>query len=411
MPQNIIVSGPALSISGYGRQTRFALKSLREHTNHNIFINPREWGNTPWTFEETEETEWIQERVQETAEYIQQQGQFDLSVQVCIPNELEPMAPTNICYTAGIEVDEVAPQWIQKCNEVADKVIVVSKFAKEIFDNTSYDLENEVGQVVRPNFEMNVPVDYVHFPYREAEEVIDLNLDTKYDYNFLSVAQWCPRKNVESLVRWFVEEFYDRKVGLILKANQSNNSLADYRKVKGALEQILEGYEDRKCAVQLLHGGLKEEEILSLYHQDEVKTYISTTHGECFGLPLFEAACSGTPVIAPDWSGHTDYLYQDDEPLFSNIPVDMKPIEEEAQWEGVLRPGTNWAYPRQGPFKMAMREAYKKYPKHVSRSKKLKKKLKERHSDQHEEFVEKIDEFLSSGEEYYSLEDLDIEEI
>ena len=32
------------------------------------------------------------------------------------------------------------------------------------------------------------------------------------------------------------------------------------------------------------------------------------THGEGFGLPLYEGSSAGLPVIATDWSGHLDFL-------------------------------------------------------------------------------------------------------
>ena len=45
-----------------------------------------------------------------------------MSLQVTIPNEFEKIAPVNIGYTAGIETTKVAPEWIEKCNNIVDKV-------------------------------------------------------------------------------------------------------------------------------------------------------------------------------------------------------------------------------------------------------------------------------------------------
>ena len=47
----------------------------------------------------------------------------------------------------------------------------------------------------------------------------------------------------------------------------------------------------------------------NLYAHPKIKAYVSLTHGEGYGLPLFEAAYHGIPIIAPDWSGHLDFLY------------------------------------------------------------------------------------------------------
>ena len=47
----------------------------------------------------------------------------------------------------------------------------------------------------------------------------------------------------------------------------------------------------------------------SLYSHKKITALISTTHGEGYGLPLFEAAYNELPVLAPGWSGHLDFLY------------------------------------------------------------------------------------------------------
>ena len=105
-----MVRGPVLSRSGYGEQSRFALKCLRSREDYfDIYVIPTSWGRCGWVWEETEEREWIDERIRETSIYISQGGQFDSSLQVTIPNEWEKLAPINIGYTAGIETTKVAP--------------------------------------------------------------------------------------------------------------------------------------------------------------------------------------------------------------------------------------------------------------------------------------------------------------
>ena len=54
---------------------------------------------------------------------------------------------------------------------------------------------------------------------------------------------------------------------------------------------------------------MSEEEIHGLYTHEKIKCYITTTHGEGFGLPIFEAAYSGMPIVAPAFSRHLDFIY------------------------------------------------------------------------------------------------------
>ena len=111
MKKSVILKGPLLTRSGYGEQARFALRSLRSREDlYDIFIQPLKWGETSWLCDTNEERAWIDQQIEKTISYVQQGGQFDLSVQVTIPNEFEPMAATNIGYTAGIETTRVAPE-------------------------------------------------------------------------------------------------------------------------------------------------------------------------------------------------------------------------------------------------------------------------------------------------------------
>ena len=58
--QKVLVVGPALTLSGYGEQTRFALRSLRsQEDQYDIYLNTTSWGQTGWIHEDDEEREWI----------------------------------------------------------------------------------------------------------------------------------------------------------------------------------------------------------------------------------------------------------------------------------------------------------------------------------------------------------------
>ena len=46
-----------------------------------------------------------------------------------------------------------------------------------------------------------------------------------------------------------------------------------------------------------------------------------------------------------------------------HIKHEMKPIQKEAVWEGVLRADSEWAYADQGSFKMKLRDMKKNWSK------------------------------------------------
>jgi len=370
MKKRILVRGPVLSRSGYGEQTRFALRSLKAHEDYfDLYVVPVGWGQTGWIWEDNEERRWLDSLIKKTIEHQQQQGQYDVSVQVTIPNEWEKLAPINIGYTAGVETTKVAPQWIEK-SSLMDHIILVSNFAKDVYKNTSYQAtNNETGEVVN-DFRCEVPMTAVNYCIRRFEgDPLDLDLDC--DFNFFASAQWGPRKNLENMVKWFVEEFIDQEVGLVLKANWHNDSVSDRYHTNARLEQLLAEYPKRKCKVHLLHGSLTETDMHALYRHPKIKAIISATHGEGFGLPLFEAAYNGLPVIAPAWSGHCDFLFmpskdkktgkEKSNAMFATVAYDMAPIQKEAVWDGVLQADSLWCFPKQGSFKMRLREVKKDY--------------------------------------------------
>jgi glycosyltransferase involved in cell wall biosynthesis len=49
-----------------------------------------------------------------------------------------------------------------------------------------------------------------------------------------------------------------------------------------------------------INGGLPESTLTMIYNIFDV--YLSTTQGEGFGLPCFEAMACGVPPIVPDWA-------------------------------------------------------------------------------------------------------------
>ena len=104
---------------------------------------------------------------------------------------------------------------------------------------------------------------------------------------------------------------------------------------------------------------MTDEEIHALHAHPRVRASVSFTHGEGFGLPLFEAAYMGIPVIAPGWSGQCDFLLDDEmKEKFYNVSFDIAPIPEQVLWEGVLIKESGWAYAREVSAKEKMRLCY-----------------------------------------------------
>jgi glycosyltransferase involved in cell wall biosynthesis len=106
-----------------------------------------------------------------------------------------------------------------------------------------------------------------------------------------------------------------------------------------------------------------------------MKALINIAHGEGFGLPLFEAACNGLPLVTITWSGQMDFICKKNKkgkqvPKVSRVDYDIGLVQESAVWPGVINKDAMWAFPRQTSYKRACREILKK-EKHFQKEAKI----------------------------------------
>ncbi len=423
MRKKIIVRAPVLTRSGYGEHGRFVIRALRSRPElFEVYVIPINWGETGWLTENNEERSWLDERIKQTATYGEQGGQFDISIQVSIPNEWQGMAPINIGVTAGIETTKVAPVWLEKAN-MMDKIITISEHSRQSFVDTVYEgMNSQTRQPMTLRCEKDVNI--VHYPVKTFDNLPELDLNLDYDFNYLAMAQAGPRKNLENTIRWFVEENIDQKVGLVLKTFIKNESVIDRSHTENMVSSILNTYPDRKCKVYLVHGEMSDAEIHSLYVHPKIKCFISATHGEGFGLPLFEAAYSALPVVAPGWSGQCDFLYtpyqgkdlkkkksKKLQPYFSEVDFTMGQVPQAAVWDGVLQADSMWCYPKEGSFKMKLRNVRKDHKKWKKKALTLQKWILENFKE--ESMYEKFVDLVHKNEDFDVenwLDGLNIEE-
>ena len=383
MKKRIVVKGPALSRSGYGAQARFAIEALRSREElFDIFIVNIPWGTTGNVAEQTAEMAYIKETMLKTQMYVQQGGQFDMSLQITVPNEFAKIAPINIGYTAGIETTKVSPQWLVKSNQCVDSLIVVSNHSKKVFENTSYTgLKDNAGNEI-DNYALQIPVQAVNYPVHVLEpSPVDITFTT--DKNFIVVSQWGPRKNVDNTIQWFVEHFKDDEtVGLVLKTNTASDSIMDREHTARRLDAVLSAYPDRKCKIYLLHGELTASELTWLYRHPTMKALINIGHGEGYGLPLFEAAYNGLSLITTTWSGQMDFICKQNKkgkavPRVNRVDFDLAQVQPYAVWPGIIEADSKWCFPREASFKRALQNALDKEAHYQQEAETLQKHLLE----------------------------------
>ena len=378
--KKVLIRGPLLSRSGYGEHARYMFRAISSRPDlFDVYALPLGWGQSSWTHQETEENKKITECINktQTCGAFNQNGLdttfFDISLQVGIPHEWNKLAKYNIGVTAAVETTQASGKWIDSCNKLVDRIFVTSEHAKNSLTNPVYDLVNEAGQSVG-KMKCNTPIDVISYPVRKTKPdkkfQKKIKLDT--DFNFLTMAQFGPRKNLENSIFWFLEEFRDNPdVGLIVKTHQMNNSGIDRAQVCSVIKRACDAVPNRKCKVYLIHGNLTDEEISSFYTHPKIHAYMTATHGEGFGLPIFEAAHNGMPVVAPAWSGHIDFLYADVEnevskrvkkqPMFTKVKYELNEVQEAAVWDDIVIKGSKWCFPDGADFRKSLRKTYDVY--------------------------------------------------
>jgi glycosyltransferase involved in cell wall biosynthesis len=390
----ILLEAPIFTSSGYGEHSRLVLRSLlnMKSVEMDFYLNPLDWGQTSWASTDKELNEIAEAMMRRNQDYRKQFGenvQYDVQIHVGIPNEFEKRAPYSVCVTAGIESDKVSADWILKTHKGINKIIVPSEHSKSGFTNTLYDAKDDKGNEFKIG--CACPVEVVPYPHKEFEDLESLDLQLETKFNFLAVAMHGPRKNLSNTIHWFIDTFKDdEQVGLVLKIGHGKNSKMDREKTLDSLKNLLRSNPDRKCKIYLLHGNLTDSEMISLYNSNNIHALVSLSHGEGYGLPIFEAAGAGLPIIATDWSAHVEFLTGEitenkkkkTKKLFAKVECDIAPIPDFAVWDKILIAESNWAYPREASYKKQLKNVKNNYGMYKKWAKVLQENIKKTHEQQ-----------------------------
>ncbi len=338
--KTVVFSGPALTRSGYGEHSRQVARWLLKKKDIDVRFVLTPWGDTPWLLNQDDHGGLVGEIMRRATPV---GSQADVSFQLKLPNEWDAkMAKFNVGITAAVETDKCHPEWITACNTM-DMVIVPSEHAKANLTNT--------GAITKP---------LIVVPEAYADACADPDVPSLPDFdtpfNFLVFGQITgnnphnDRKNTFFTVKWLNEVFKDDPdVGVIIKTNMGRNTLIDRTLTRNVLSQVInETKRGKGPKFYLLHGDMSEKEVAAIYRHPKVKALVSLTRGEGFGLPTLEAAASGLPVIATNWSGHLDFMNQG---KFISVFYQLQPVHDSRIDDKIFMKGSRWAEPSEEDFK------------------------------------------------------------
>ena len=378
----VFISCPIDTYSGYGARSRDIALAIIKSDKYEVKILPQRWGATPFGFLQQDNPDhklmidciWNQPQLPR---------QPDCWIQITVPNEFQPVGKFNIGMTAGIETTLCAPQWIDGINRM-DITLVSSEHAKKVFRNSSFEEKNnQTGQVIR-KLSVEKPVEvlfeglnteiYKKLDSVEGEITETLNDIVNEEFNFLFVGHWLQgevgqdRKDVGMLIKTFLETFKNKKSrpGLILKTSAGNYSIMDRDSILDKIRMIEESVEGDLPSIYLLHGELSDEEVNELYNHPKVKAHVTFTKGEGYGRPLIEASVSQKPVIAPNYSGHLDFL---DTEMSTLLPGQITQIHPSSVVQDMLIPESGWFTIDYKVAAETLEDVYKNYKKYIDGAK------------------------------------------
>ena len=116
-----------------------------------------------------------------------------------------------------------------------------------------------------------------------------------------------------------------------------------------------------------------------------------------FGLPLFEAAYHGLPLITTAWSGQMDFICKPNKkgkqvPRIVKVDYDVNEVQKSAVWNGVIQADSKWAFARENSYKRALTECLEKETHYRNEAEGLKNYIRENFTDEkvYADFVEEV---------------------
>ena len=376
---------PCQSQSGYGKHSSDLVRSIIKMDKFDVKVLPLRWGNTPLNALEPGKDDDIISRILLNPNLTKQP---DITFQVTVPNEFQPIGKYNIGVTAGVETTVSPAHCIEGLNRM-DLNIVTSNFAKHTFQTTNYTKNNPqtnqpMGQL-KSEKSMEVLFEgcdtSVYRRLLENEEycpeIKEELSKVKEDWSFLVVGHWLQgvmghdRKDIGMTVKIFLETFknVNNPPALILKISTATFSILDKNEMLKRLREIKSSVQSDKPLpnVYLLHGQLDDTEMNQLYNHPKIKAMVSFTKGEGFGRPLLEFTMSGKPIIASGWSGHLDFLDRD---LSVLLPGKLEPVHPASVNDYIIKEG-QWFTVDYNIGGNVMLDMFSNYNKYLSNAKKL----------------------------------------
>lgn len=189
-----------------------------------------------------------------------------------------------------LEVDGFPPEWVRQANAM-----------DEVWTPSTFNRDGLVASgVTRPVHVVPLGVDLDHF-----HPGIRSRPSPHGDFVFLTNFEWGERKAPEILLPVFNRTFRRRERVLLVCKVINRDPRVDVRREIASFNLSPEG-----GRIALLYNREYDYDQLGVLYRS-ADCYVSAGRGEGWDMTAMEAMACGLPVIATDWSAHTDFVRPD----------------------------------------------------------------------------------------------------
>lgn len=245
----------------------------------------------------------------------------------------------NIGYTVW-ETDRIPAHW-RTLLDLADRVLVPCAMNRDTF------VAGGVARPVRvvPHVRRHMWNAFAPTEIHAARKRFGLD---GARFVFYSINAWDPRKSLPALLDAFVRAFRDDEgVALVLKTGAYGYGPPPFYREEPTLTMAQRSVDAATDALDrdappicVLPYELNGRGVDMLHEIGDA--CVSLTHGEGWGLGLFDAATRGTPAIATGWGGQLDFLGGD---WPGAVPYRMTSAPVWPPWRPSYWPSQRWAEP------------------------------------------------------------------
>lgn len=243
------------------------------------------------------------------------------------------------------ETSRLPGYWVKSINQCVQEAWVPCEYLKEVSIKSGVKVPVKVFPHVIP-----VPEDN-WVPSCTLDGISDSN-----KFKFYSIFQWSERKGADALLRAYYREFSNRdNVMLVLKTYRVGNSANEKNYIRRAISQIRRDERGGNAPpVFLVEEFLSPSEMKALHYYGDC--YVCMSRNEGFGLPIFDSAAFGNPVITPNYSAFPDHFTEQ-----NSFLVDVHrevPVANMQHISHLYTGDMYWGDPEIGSCQARMREVF-----------------------------------------------------